>query len=75
MNEKFNSGKGGYTCDRCGLLLWSGVGGGLNPAKRRFTYQSQEDIKTRLAKDGLPRFYCVACSEKEKADGRTLHDL
>lgn len=53
MSERFNSGLGGYTCDTCKTLLWSGRDGATNPDNRQMVYKaSREDIK----KDNL--FFC-----------------
>ncbi len=48
MTERFNSGRGGYTCDGCGALLWAGFNGLEKPANRGYIYGIQsEDVFIR----------------------------
>jgi len=59
--ERFNSGAGGYTCDGCNVLLWSGVGGGSGPSQRNYCYTPKSDKD--IHQEGVG-FYCMPCKEK-----------
>jgi hypothetical protein len=54
MTERFNSGHGGYTCDHCGRLLWSGMNGAHEPGNRLYIYGA--DPEHIVQRDG--RFFC-----------------
>lgn len=43
MAEVFNSGMGGYTCDGCSTLLWTGHNGLTNPDGRNYDYTGMPD--------------------------------
>ncbi len=58
MTERFNSGQGGYTCDMCNVLLWSGYRGSLEPLNRKFCYGSTPE--SIVKKDSC--FYCESCA-------------
>jgi hypothetical protein len=43
MGERFNSGNGGYTCDQCGVLIWSGYSGKSVPENRYYEYGTKKE--------------------------------
>lgn len=36
MSQRFNNGRGAYTCDECEKILWTGHDGVLYPSNRNY---------------------------------------
>lgn len=55
--QRFNSGVGGYTCDGCSILLWSGFGGLEDESTRYYCYgATKDDVQVKEGKA-----YCKDC--------------
>jgi len=63
MSEKFNSGYGGYTCDQCHILLWSGIGGLEDKSRRKYIY----NVKDKDVITVNEKAFCLPCVKEYEA--------
>jgi len=59
MGERFNSGMGGYTCDKCKVLIWAGSKGMKDRSKRHFVYSTKA---TDIVEDDDNMFCSPECA-------------
>lgn len=64
MSEKFNSGHGGYTCDGCSILLWSGHLGSKYPENRFYYPEWMLGFKIEDIEEIDNKFFCPNCVKK-----------
>lgn len=60
MSNRFNSGAGGYTCDKCHTLLWWGCLS-HDPVSKRNYYPPHTPENTRVVEDYI---FCAKCIEE-----------
>lgn len=61
MTYRFNSGMGGWTCDKCNVLLWAGWESKEYPENRVYCYNETADSITETETEA----FCKECSEEE----------